>query len=1019
MSDYGSYKQVNQEDSKENANPKESETSVQIYALTLNPSELKPAGYVEEVLPPTQHIKLFLPFFIEEIRAKHIRRHRTFFGLTGVGMFEEALRIKDKDKKIQALFKLLAYALDNVNVACAFAEWFLDHSNVKDDIKQLFWLRSMDKEAFAVYEHHILGMGNEKGHEDNIDRIAGFLYLDEVIHYLLHLAGDSQYYQIGVEIELIWSEKTQLARWKARNLLLLRLMHTGSSKKSAKFWFNEFLVALDRHPKTRPIAAYLDPDYKITNEKYLIYLKTLRVPVKFEFDLVDESEIPKEPRPQSDFEMRRKNLEYVIGDNYILRNYQEELSSKAKKGINTIICAPTGSGKTFVALEIIVNHLRLKRQYHQTSRVVLFVPTIPLVEQQHRRIQNRVGSEFSVTKMSGAEKTSMTCRRISTADGANPSMMDKENTQASFVLAGDICVMTPQIFVNMLLTPLKKQKIYIADFTLMIFDECHHCTSNHPYNVIMENIQKSDIKPQVVGLTASVGTGKARGIRSFDCEAIMEHIFGLCARMNATTVTSIRDPENLKELRSIVPVPMDEFIKMSPKVPDKFANTLALFMDNVQKDLYNILETFANGELKKHTDPKSRLFLEEKSTSMNGECKYLIERLDSSQKQNRNLCLNLISVLEKCYCVLKMNELFPTGLALEFLKEQFSDFEEIYIFRNTSLSSVRLEKLKSVVDDLYETLDKLEKNTLETEDKPILTKLFEIIHEQYTKEPTSRILIFVDLRKAASQLCDYLAKSETVTSTFGKNRVAYITSSNQTFAKFGQSRDEQNMVLKKFEEGEINVLIATSVAEEGLDIASCNLVIKYNSIGSEKSLIQRKGRARAEFSRSILLTFEQYIEQTEFLNIQRAYYMNLCVERLQNMREIEVSEKINKIKFKMLKEKEIKEARKKNQSHDVYKIICMTCHKYICSTTDVRLLQPSYIIVCRRDCWTDTTIRRKRGRNMVGSLHEYEDIFKIATLCELDNLEELKKTYARPIIPNSTNDLHYSKGLHLANPWLT
>ena len=130
----------------------------------------------------------------------------------GVELFEEALTIKDKDTKCQVLFKFLAYALDDINVACAFAEWFLDHSKVKDEIKELFWLRSMDKEAFAVYEYYILGIGNEKSHDDNVDRIAGFLYLDEVIRYLLHFAGDSQYHQIGVELELIWSEKTQFGK---------------------------------------------------------------------------------------------------------------------------------------------------------------------------------------------------------------------------------------------------------------------------------------------------------------------------------------------------------------------------------------------------------------------------------------------------------------------------------------------------------------------------------------------------------------------------------------------------------------------------------------------------------------------------------------------------------------------------------------------------------------------------------------------------------------------------------------
>lgn len=41
-----------------------------------------------------------------------------------------------------------------------------------------------------------------------------------------------------------------------------------------------------------------------------------------------------------------------------------------------------------------------------------------------------------------------------------------------------------------------------------------------------------------------------------------------------------------------------------------------------------------------------------------------------------------------------------------------------------------------------------------------------------------------------------------------------------------------------------NVLFATSVVEEGVDISSCSFVIAFDSIKTTKAYVQMKGRAR-------------------------------------------------------------------------------------------------------------------------------------------------------------------------------
>ena len=76
---------------------------------------------------------------------------------------------------------------------------------------------------------------------------------------------------------------------------------------------------------------------------------------------------------------------------------------------------------------------------------------------------------------------------------------------------------------------------------------------------------------------------------------------------------------------------------------------------------------------------------------------------------------------------------------------------------------------------------------------------------------------------------------------------------------------KQEEVLRKFRNDkkrhEFNVLIATSVVEEGLDIPKCNVVCRFDFPQNYRSYVQSKGRARAKGSKYYMLVDEK--EQVE------------------------------------------------------------------------------------------------------------------------------------------------------------
>ena len=61
-------------------------------------------------------------------------------------------------------------------------------------------------------------------------------------------------------------------------------------------------------------------------------------------------------------------------------------------------------------------------------------------------------------------------------------------------------------------------------------------------------------------------------------------------------------------------------------------------------------------------------------------------------------------------------------------------------------------------------------------------------------------------------------------------------------------QNEQSETIRNFREGAVNLLVSTSVAEEGLDIPECNLVVRYGLLTNEIAQQQASGRARAKDS---------------------------------------------------------------------------------------------------------------------------------------------------------------------------
>ncbi len=176
-----------------------------------------------------------------------------------------------------------------------------------------------------------------------------------------------------------------------------------------------------------------------------------------------------------------------------------------------------------------------------------------------------------------------------------------------------------------------------------------------------------------------------------------------------------------------------------------------------------------------------------------------------------------------------------------------------------------------------------------TELSPKVKALVEIL-VRHTDSP--RGIVFVKERASATVLRHLLSVHPAVAGHYHVSTMVGTSKSpgrKQAFLDLSQKEDISS--LEKFRRGTTNLLVATSVLEEGIDVPKCNLIICFDEPKTLKSFVQRRGRARAAASHLYLLVLDMnsktVLEWLEFEKKMKERYED-------DMRDIKAMEDLEK-----------------------------------------------------------------------------------------------------------------------------
>jgi Fanconi anemia group M protein len=129
--------------------------------------------------------------------------------------------------------------------------------------------------------------------------------------------------------------------------------------------------------------------------------------------------------------------------------------------------------------------------------------------------------------------------------------------------------------------------------------------------------------------------------------------------------------------------------------------------------------------------------------------------------------------------------------------------------------------------------------TMLGKEHPKVQVLKEIVEKQFEQDPSSKIIIFAQFRETVRTISEELNKLPGI---HADNFVGQAIKDHGKGKTTGLKQREQKAMIEKFKKGVINILVATSIAEEGLDIPEVSEVIFYEPIPSAIRSIQRRGR---------------------------------------------------------------------------------------------------------------------------------------------------------------------------------
>jgi len=371
---------------------------------------------------------------------------------------------------------------------------------------------------------------------------------------------------------------------------------------------------------------------------------------------------------------------------------------------------------------------------------------------------------------------------------------------------------TPEVIRN----DVSANRYSLGNVSLVVFDEAHRCVRSYAYSEVAQAYKSQANNPLILGLTASPSAKKSR-------------VDEICEKLAITNVETRTEADE-----DVTPYVKEVELKYERLgLPEKYKEVSRILRASLDERINKLR---AMHQLPSNARISKRILLD------------LGEKLHNSLRRGGGGAL--FGAVQLQAQAMSLNH------AIDLLETQGSQSADRFLSkleRASTRSSRGLARDPRVIEaqKLSASLAKIP--------HPKQKRLRELVSQDLQSNPDSKVIVFTQFRDSVETIVEDLSLMNAV------RPVRFVGQASRNADDLGLSQGEQMQILEDFRDGKHNVLVTTSIGEEGLHVPDVDHVIFYEAVPSEIRMIQRRGRTgRTRAGKTTVLMTEGTIDEAYY-----------------------------------------------------------------------------------------------------------------------------------------------------------